>query len=206
VKNRLPVRRKLQKQALRLALLRRRQILSEGEVVAASAAIQEHVRRLPAFQAAGVVLAYAACRNEVQTDVLVREALTAGKRVAFPVTDPVKKALFVRAINRYPDDLVPGAYGIPEPKPSCPAVAPDELDLVLVPGVAFDWKGFRLGYGGGYYDRFLPQVRESTTTVGLAYRFQVVDTVYPEKHDRRVRFVATEETVIETKTGVGSKR
>jgi len=201
----VPVEAGKRKKELRLTLLRHRQSLTEEEVATASAAVQERVRRLPAFREAGVIMAYIGCRNEVQTADLIREAIALGKRVALPVTDTRKKALHPRVISHYPEDLIPGAFGIPEPKASCPAVAPEELDMVLVPGVAFDREGFRLGYGGGYYDRFLLQIRESAATVGLAYRFQVVDTVYPEKHDRRVRFVVTENGVIEAVAGVGKE-
>jgi len=182
---------------LRVALMKLRRSLTAGEVAAASMAIQDRVRKLPAFQSAGVIVAYVACRNEVQTGPLIAEALKRGIRVALPVTDTVKKEICARVISEYPGDLVPGAYGILEPNPSCTAISPEELDLVLVPGVGFDPAGFRLGFGGGYYDRLLLRLPEKTITVGLAYRFQVVETVFPEPHDRRVRYIVTETGLID---------
>ncbi|MEW6447122.1 MAG: 5-formyltetrahydrofolate cyclo-ligase [Bacillota bacterium] len=184
------------KGGLRAAILRIRRALSDEEVQGASAEIQERLRRLPVFQSARVIMAYAACRKEVQTERLITEALERGKRVALPVTDTGKREIYAKEISEYPEDLVPGAYGIFEPKPSCPAVPPQDFDLVLVPGVAFDAKGFRLGFGGGYYDRFLSRLREDTITVGLAYRFQVVDTVFPQSHDRWVHYIITEADTI----------
>lgn len=184
------------KEDLRAALMKLRRELTAGEAAAASMVIQERVRRLPAFQSAGVIMAYAAYRNEVQTEGLITEALKRGARVALPVTDTLKKEIYARVISEYPTDLVPGAYGILEPKPSCPVVSPKEFELVFVPGVAFDPAGFRLGFGGGYYDRLLPRLQEKTVTVGLAYRFQVVETVFPEPHDWRVKYIVTDTGVI----------
>ena len=136
---------------------------------------------------------------------LINEALLAGKRVALPVTDINRQEIFMRAVGRYPEDLVPGVFGIPEPREACPAIAPEEIDLVLVPGVAYDINGYRLGYGRGYYDRFLPRLRPGALTVGLAYAFQIVPTVYPEAHDRPVRLIVTEEGIIQPlKKGSGA--
>ncbi|MEW6574673.1 MAG: 5-formyltetrahydrofolate cyclo-ligase [Bacillota bacterium] len=184
------------KVALRTAVLNTRRTLSNEKAARASIEIQNRVRSLPVFESANTIMAYAACRNEVQTGRLITEALKGDKRVALPVTDTDKKEIYARVITAYPEDLIPGAYGILEPKTSCPVIPPQEFDLVLVPGVAFDPKGFRLGFGGGYYDRFLPRLREDTVTVGLAYGFQVVDTVFPEPHDCRVKYVVTDAAVI----------
>ena len=92
------------------------------------------------------------------------------------------------------EDLVPGFMDIPEPTASCEPVDPQEVDLVLVPGVAFDRQGNRLGYGGGYYDRFLQQC--AAPRVALAFATQLVDHVPTEPHDLRVHAVVTDEEVI----------
>ncbi|MCL6559079.1 MAG: 5-formyltetrahydrofolate cyclo-ligase [Firmicutes bacterium] len=187
------------KRGLRTALLMRRNALSEEEVSAASEAIQARVERLAAFHKAKIIMAYASFRNEVKTEELIKSALEAGKQVAFPVTDIRRKEIYPRFIRRYPEDLETGAYGIQEPKPFCPVAVPEELDLILVPGIAFDPQGFRLGSGEGYYDRFLPRARG--ISVGLAYSFQLQDTVFPEAHDWPVDFVITEDMTIETAAG-----
>lgn len=188
------------KNDLRLLLFDQRAGLTAAEVAKRSILIVKRLTGLPVFCAARTVMAYVAHRNEVETAQVIREALTQGKRVVLPVTLTREKALSARQIAKFPEDLVPGAYGIPEPKAFCPEVDPAELDLVLVPGIAFDLRGYRLGYGGGYYDRFLPRLREDAVTVGLAYDFQVVPTVYPSPYDQPVKLVVTEERVIEPKT------
>lgn len=187
------------KRGLRAALLMRRNTLSEEEVSAASEAIRIRVERLPAFYRAEMIMAYASFRNEVKTEELIKSALEAGKRVAFPVTDIRRKEIYPRFIGRYPEDLEIGAYGIREPKPFCSVATPEELDLILVPGIAFDTQGFRLGFGEGYYDRFLPRARG--ISIGLAYSFQLQETVFPEAHDWPVDFVVTEDMTIETAAG-----
>ena len=96
------------------------------------------------------------------------------------------------------DDLQKGTFGILEPKPEAMnLVAPDELDLVLVPGIAFDKRGYRLGYGGGFYDAFLAQTK--SVKVGLAFDFQIVDLLPTREEDERVDLIVSEKTVYHTK-------
>lgn len=179
------------KRALRAEVLKIRESLDPPRVAEASAAITRRVLQLPGFLNARTVLAYVDVRNEVQTAGLIRAALAAGKRVALPVTDRQQRALIPALIHTYPAALVPGAYGIPEPR-RYTAIPPETLDCVLVPGLAYDYLGYRLGFGGGYYDRFLARVPRHTVLIGPAYEFQVYETVYPEAHDRAVHFVVTE--------------
>jgi 5-formyltetrahydrofolate cyclo-ligase len=102
---------------------------------------------------------------------------------AFRVADPAR-------------DLVPGAWGIPEPREGLPEVPPQEMDLVLVPGSAFDAEGDRCGYGGGFYDTYLPLTRPGTPWVALAFELQLVPAVACEPHDLPVTVIVTEERVI----------
>lgn len=181
-----------QRESLRQVMLARRRALSALEVLERSAAVGRAVRELPAFRQAETIMAYLAVRNEVATGGIIRLALVEGKRVAVPVTDTRTRRLIAATLRTYPGNLVRGAFGIPEPPPGTYQVLPpEEIDLVLVPGVAFDAGGYRLGYGQGYYDRFLPQTR--AVTVGLAYAFQLCPTVYPAPHDCRLHLVVTEE-------------
>lgn len=78
----------------------------------------------------------------------------------------------------------------------CPTRAPPEIDLVVVSGVAFDQKGNRLGYGGGFYDRFLRRLKPGTTMVGLAFELQIKEEVYPEDHDYPIDWVITENRIV----------
>ncbi|MDN5292831.1 MAG: 5-formyltetrahydrofolate cyclo-ligase [Eubacteriales bacterium] len=185
------------KKALRKQVLQERMALSREEVLQKSRVIAERVMGLPEYQQAKTVMMYLDFRNEVATDYLLRQTMARGKRVVVPVTDVAGKRLIPTLIVNYPDDIGTGAWGIPEPKPEAiRPVPPQEIDLVLVPGVAFDEKGNRLGYGGGFYDRFLLQTGPGTVFVALAFELQVRDQVYPEAHDQPVHYIVTEERVI----------
>jgi len=190
---------KEERDKLRRAMLTRRRGLSPVEALGRSAAVATAVLQLPAFHEAETVMAYVAVRNEVATGGIIRYALAAGKRVAVPVTDPRSRTMVAAALRAYPGKMVRGAFGIPEPAPGTYAVvAPETIDLVLVPGVAFDTRGYRLGYGCGCYDRFLP-VAGRAVTAGLAYAFQLCPTVYPAPHDYRLHLVISEEEIIKTR-------
>lgn len=92
-------------------------------------------------------------------------------------------------------ELVRGRFGIPEPAPDAPEVPPTEPDLIVVPGVAFDRSGNRIGFGKGYYDRLLESA--SARTVGAAYAFQILESVPTEPHDRRMDFLMTPEWLVD---------
>lgn len=188
-----------ERERLRRTMLTRRRALSPLEALGRSVAVARAVVQLPAFREARTVMAYVAVSNEVATGGVIRYALAAGKRVAVPVTDPRSRTIVAAALRAYPGNLVRGAFGIPEPALGTYAiVAPETIDLVLVPGVAFDGAGYRLGYGCGCYDRFLPLARRAVTA-GLAYAFQLCPTVYPAPHDYRLHLVVSEEEIIKTR-------
>jgi|Deesub1362A_J573_1020465.scaffolds.fasta_scaffold00069_120 5-formyltetrahydrofolate cyclo-ligase len=188
------------KRELRTEILKTRSALGPAEVARASAAVTRRVLDLPAFRESRALLAYVDVRNEVRTGALIRAALAGGKRVAVPVTDRERRELTPALIGIYPEGLTPGAYGIPEPR-NYEEIPLGELDCILIPGVAYDYQGYRLGFGGGYYDRFLPRVRHHAVLIGLAYDFQVCRTVYPEPHDQPVHFVVTERRILCLATG-----
>lgn len=179
------------KRKLRAEMLSIRDAMDPGAAARASAAIARRVLDLPAFRESRTIMAYVDVRNEVGTGTLIRAALAGGKRVAVPVTDRERRRLIAARITDYPGDLAPGAYGIPEPR-EYREIRLGELDCILVPGVAYDLRGYRLGFGGGYYDRLLPRVRHHAVLIGLAYEYQVCDTVHPEPHDQPVHFLVTE--------------
>jgi 5-formyltetrahydrofolate cyclo-ligase len=93
-------------------------------------------------------------------------------------------------------DLEPGAWGIPEPRKGLPAVPPRQIDAVVVPGAAFSVAGARCGYGGGFYDTYLPELRPGTPRVALAFETQIVDALPSAPHDLRVDTIVTETRVI----------
>jgi len=157
-----------------------------------SEAIRRKVVRLAAFRRAKTVCCYVALPYEVQTWQLIDVMLKRGKRVVVPVTDRSQQRLRLSALRDPSTELAPGAFGVWEPMPKARRpVRAKELDLVLVPGVAFDRAGRRIGHGYGYFDRFLSRLPKTIPTVGLAYRFQLLDRLPVTLHDRAVQTVIT---------------
>ncbi len=171
------------KAALRKTILAERRQLSAAEVAKRSRRITEHLLADPFYQKARVLMAYAPCNNEVDLCQLIQTALAEGKQVALPLSLWEKRQLLPVPVTKYPEDLTPGCCGILEPQLKVPPFPLEKLDLVLVPGVAFDVNGYRLGYGQGFYDRFLRDLKPGTGIVGAAFSFQIVASVYPEAHD-----------------------
>jgi 5-formyltetrahydrofolate cyclo-ligase len=132
--------------------------------------------------------------SEIDTIPMIERALALGKRVAAPRADPVSRTLTPCELPSPSEDLVPGAHGIREPKPHCPPVDPAELDLVVVPGVAWSEDGYRIGYGGGYYDRFLERCVRAAR-VGLGFEMQVMPEVPHGQADLPVDILVTDARV-----------
>ena len=158
-----------------------------------SEAIMEKLFELKEFKEAKVILFYASEKDEVQTHRMMQGALDTGKRVVLPITVVEGKNLVLSEVRNL-KRLGVGAFGVLEPMDYVP-VKPDDVDLVIVPGVAFDLRGDRLGHGMGYYDKLLAGIKAHF--VGLAFEFQIVDDIPEEKHDVRVHKVVTEQRVIE---------
>ena len=184
------------KRALRQTVLARRDAAAPGARAAWSAAIFAGLMGLPAVRRAGEVLAYHAFGSEPETLPFLRALLAGDKGLLLPRIDRAARALTVHRVRDLDADLTPGPWGIREPDPRrCPPVRPGDVDLVLVPGVAFDAGGGRLGYGGGYYDRLLGTCAEATTLIAAAFEVQMVERVPMGPGDRRVDLVVTERGV-----------
>lgn len=176
-------------------MLAQRTGLAPAEREGLGVAAQEAIITSAAFGAAQTVLLYIPIRGEVPTDRIAAAALAQGKRLVLPRVQAEPKKLWLHAWSGRSEELVTGAYGILEPGADWPLVPPGEIDLVVVPGVAFDRQGVRLGYGGGYYDRTLPSIRAGnprSVALGLAYGFQVVTQLPAGPYDQRMDGVATE--------------
>ncbi|WP_003544438.1 5-formyltetrahydrofolate cyclo-ligase [Desulfotomaculum nigrificans] len=190
----------MDKQLLRKQILAARSAMDRQQVTAKSERIITRLTELKIYQDAEIIMAYLDFRNEVSTVSLVKQALKQGKRVTVPVVNRQERSMTPSLLERYPEDLIEGAYGILEPCQVKP-LAPEELDLVVVPGVAFDERGNRMGYGGGYYDRFLPRLRAGAVTIALAYELQLVADLSPfmGPYDQPVQYILTEERLIKCK-------
>ena len=182
---------------IRKRILQARRALAPEEAAEKSARIVAQLLELPEYRVARTVMAYLDFRGEVQTGPFVRVALAQGKRVAVPVTEVASRRLVPSLLVRYPEEVAPGTWGIPEPLPEYVRPVPvEEIDLVVVPGVAFDPAGNRLGYGGGFYDRFLPLTRDDCFWVAPAFELQLVDRIEAGPCDCPVHCIVTEERIL----------
>ena len=188
----------MSKHELRKNIINGRNRLAAHEIKKKSALITDRFLGLEEYLRAGTVMAYVDFRNEVQTGSIINDALARGKRLAVPITDVAGKKLTPSQVKDFPGDLAPGAWNILEPKPECVIpVPPGEIDLVIVPGVAFDATGNRLGYGGGFYDRFLLTVKPGCVFAALSFELQIRSNVYPGEHDLPVHILVTENRALD---------
>lgn len=170
----------------------RRELSAEARA-AASRAIASRALELPEVSRARSVLAYAALPEEADPSPLIAELLRRGARIALPrVCGPATLALHWMPAGAA---VVPGPFGIAEPRAESETASVEELDLVLVPGVAFDESCSRLGFGGGYYDTLLAELPAGVPTVGLALDEQLCGPVPTEDHDAPMDFVVTPSAV-----------
>ena len=122
------------------------------------------------------------------------------KIVASPITLMDERKLIPSQITDLKNGIQYGAYNIREPKPEySPVIDVKELDVVIVPAVAYDKDCYRLGYGGGFYDRFLENLREDAITIGIAFDLQIFDEIPKEAHDAQLDYIVTESTILTPK-------
>jgi 5-formyltetrahydrofolate cyclo-ligase len=180
------------KASLRRLVLSRRARIAPDERAAAGGRVAEAVAASGEFAHAGAVLGYASFGTELPTDPTMEAVLSAGKRLLLPYVDGQR--LCAAAVASI-DDLAPGYRGIREPVARTP-VELTVAGIVLVPGVAFDERGGRLGYGGGFYDGLLSEIPREIPRVGLCFEQQVVEDVPVGDDDEPVDIVITETRLI----------
>lgn len=179
------------KAALRREGLRRRAAMSPEERARASEKAAAHLRAMPVYAAANTVALFLSFGDEIDTWIVLREAQGDGKHVFAPKVSPSPRTLLWGEVEPGGGNLVPGPYkGILEPAVTLPP-GTFQPDLVVVPGVVFDEEGYRIGYGGGYYDRCLADWPEAVK-VGYAFDVQRMPRVPREPHDIPVSWLVTE--------------
>ena len=184
------------KEKLRQEMRARLRGMSPDLRAEASLVICQMAANLPAFLKSRCVALFAPLPSEPDIHPLIEEAWAQGKRVVLPlmIRRGAAPELDWHEIASWEDVVVPGPFGLREPNPlRCPRVPLAELDCVFVPGVAFDPKGFRLGRGGGFYDRFLSLTPPTLPCVGLMFSLQKVPAVPREPHDQALRSIITED-------------
>jgi 5-formyltetrahydrofolate cyclo-ligase len=149
------------------------------------------------FLESKIVMLYVNAENEVATDSIVKRAFEFSKIVVLPAFDKAKATMRLMKVDHPAKDLVVGPRGILEPNPAkCKVVPLDCIDIAIVPGIAMDEKGGRIGSGDGYYDRLIPDLPMTTRKVGLVFEGQLVPQVPMESHDKHVDIIITEKRVI----------
>ncbi len=174
------------KEKIREEIKRKLEGQGEKERLERSRKIQEALFHSEAFQRAKCILIYVSFNGEVDTRGIIRKCFSMGKRVVVPKVNVEEACVNLREI-RDDGSLVKGTYGIPEPREDRSHEArPEEIDCVILPGVAFDRSGRRLGRGGGFFDKLLSAIPAKVPRIALAFSFQVVDRLPVNGHDRPV--------------------
>ena len=151
------------KAELRKKILQEMKALSQEQKQAMDRALTERFLRHPFYQEAKTIATYLSFPHEFQTQELIEQALKDGKKVLIPKTYPKGRMEFV---VYHPQQLVKTSFGLLEPQGDLEVVEPSQIDLIHVPGLAFTTEGYRIGYGGGYYDRYLEHfVGQSLSTI-----------------------------------------
>ncbi len=186
----------IDKKDIRKTVLAARNALSRRQIESMSRRIFERFTRLQEAKRCSVLMAFLNFGTEVITDPFIEWAWQQGKQVAVPLCRPETRQMIASAIETF-DDVEPGYFGVREPKRQ--ALRPVDkglIDLILVPAVAFDRRGYRVGYGGGYYDRFLPDIRKEVPRIGIIFSLQLINEVPTDRYDLPVDMIITEEETI----------
>ncbi len=183
------------KDELRRRFLSLRDSMSRDHRLMLSKVIQERLLSLSEFKRSSIVGCYSAIGSEVDTSIIASHVLIQGKVLAYPRILGMGKMEF-RAVSDPMLDLTLGKYSILEPLESCKLIEPD---LLIVPAIAWDEHGYRIGYGKGYYDRYIRSSHaKASIYIGLAYDFQVISSIPHTIHDAKVDIIVTEKRVIYT--------
>lgn len=194
------------KNSLRESLLFKRDSIAVEDKKAKESAIRKRLLSLEYFKEAKTILFYASFRSEVDTIKTIQRALELKKSIALPVVDTKHIQLKLYKLRDI-SELSTGYMGIPEPVPSrTRSIGLNEIDIEIIPGIGFDLKGNRLGYGAGYYDKLLShkskrlsKTRGHITTIALSFEEQITEKIPAEPHDIRVDLIVTDKRVIKCK-------
>lgn len=193
------------KQSLRQSIIAARQKMAAVERAELSRVITLRILDLPSYRDAACVLGYMSFGAEFSTNAWLQQALQDGKQVLLPRVNSGTRQLELYRVSDLQHDLAPGAWDIPEPLAArCVRVdALEQVDFILLPGVAFARDGSRLGYGGGFYDKLLARINQGQgrpALVAAAFSMQLATDIPQEATDRKVEWLLTENEVIDCGT------
>ncbi len=188
-------------QELRKRILSKREAVFPGERLEKSNRIKQTLLTLDLVRASRVVFCYVDFISEVETQSLITDLLQQKKTVAVPLTRVKEKQLIPVSISSVEKDLQPGYCDIPEPGTDVTAknrIDPQTIDIIILPGSVFDEHGGRMGYGGGYYDRFVSNLAPQAIRIGLCFDLQLQKKIPLEPHDEMMDYIVTETRIIDT--------
>ncbi len=185
-----------QKKSIRKLIKDKNNQLTADYISSSSKQITKTLIDTDAFKTAKTVMCYLSFGSEVDTKLIIDECFEQGKTILIPIimrnTDASTYMEASQLID-YNEDLAPGTMGILEPIASAIRIKdPKTIDLIIIPGLAFDRQGNRLGYGSGYYDYFLGRLRDDCNQIAITFSFQLIDHIPTQKHDMKVRNIITQ--------------
>jgi 5-formyltetrahydrofolate cyclo-ligase len=185
------------KQEIRDEMARKMLALSPEQLGEKVKAIENRLFEFANFLESRIVLLYTAAPGEVDTGAIIQRSFLYGKIIVLPAFDPNTHRTRLYKVDSLEKDLVPGPRGNLEPNPKrCKTVPLDCLDIAVVPGLAMDEKGGRIGLGKGNYDRLIPELPITTRKVGLIFEMQILSAIPMESHDKHVDIVITDGRII----------
>ncbi|EPY2271547.1 5-formyltetrahydrofolate cyclo-ligase [Clostridium sporogenes] len=171
------------KAILREKIINVRKSLTLEEKIKKDIIIKDKLQEISLYKESNFIFIYVSLRDEVNTHAIIKEGLKHGKRICVPKVISIKEGMVAIEIKDFSELIECGQYKILEPKNFENIVDPKKIDLAILPGLAFDNKGGRLGYGGGFYDRFIPKLKKGVPKIALAYDFQILKEVPKDVHD-----------------------
>lgn len=185
-----------QKKVIRKMIKDKKNKVTSDYILSSNKEITSTLIETDAFKTASTIMCYISFGTEVDTKPIINQCLKEGKTVLVPIIIKNEDETSYMEASQLMDpesDLAPGTMGIMEPKASKIRIRdPKTIDLVIIPGMAFDRKGNRLGYGAGYYDYYLEKLRDDCNQIGLTFSFQLIDHIPTQKHDKQIKNIITE--------------
>jgi 5-formyltetrahydrofolate cyclo-ligase len=171
--------------------------LAESDIAKKVSAIEDRLFEFANFLESKIALLYVSGDNEVQTKNIIKRAYSYSKIVVLPAFNPKMFEMKLMKVDNFAQELKPGPRGVLEPNAGrCRIVPIDRIDIAIIPGLAFDEKGGRIGSGKGYYDRLIPKLAITTRKVALTLEEQIIPQVPMESHDKYVDIIITEKRII----------
>lgn len=185
------------KKEFRKKIIFERNTYSNDFIDTYSKSITDTLLNLDIFSTSSTIMTYLDFNNEVKTEYMINKLISMGKNILVPITIKENNQLLPSQIKDLSSEIKLGTFGIREPKSEfVRPYSPKNIDILIVPAVAFDVNRYRLGYGGGFYDRFISLLREDTLVIGIAFDFQIFDTIPKEDHDAQMDLIITESRIL----------